>query len=315
MSYELGAQEEVIEGIRRSGREQLEKALRELRDGIHSDPVSSVHAARKAIKKERALLRLARPSLKSAHRRAANATLREAARRLSGMRDATVMVHALDGLEERYSGQLPAVTLDVVRSRLEQGRASEQERAAQSEAVAEAIQALDSVERGLEEWTFARAGWRAMKGGLERTYRDGRAAMRRARHDPTLENLHEWRKRVKDLWYDARLLSAVCGPAMCGYASEAEELSELLGDEHDLGVLAQTVAQLEAPVDLPPLLELIDRCRVQLRAEAMLVGRRLYSDPPRVFVRRTRRHWKAGRRLQSISRRRPNTRSNASSSP
>jgi hypothetical protein len=46
-----------------------------------------VHNARKAIKKERSLLRLARGAMPSEQRRRENAALREAARRLSTARD------------------------------------------------------------------------------------------------------------------------------------------------------------------------------------------------------------------------------------
>ena len=318
MAYKLRADEKLTDSVRRNAHDQLQKALKELRDGIHADPVGSVHAARKAIKKERALLRLARPTMKSAERRSENATLRDAGRRLSAMRDAEVMLQAFDALAERFTGQLPEASFRAVREQLERGRASEHQRAAQSEAVAEAIHALDGVERRVDEWSFTREGWRAIEAGLERSYRQGRAAMRTARRKPTLENLHDWRKRIKDLWYDARLLSEVGGPTLSGYAEEAKQLSELLGDDHDLGVLGQTISATadQVPVDVGPLLHLIDHRRDQLQAEAEVVGERLYAEPPRAFVRRTRRYWKAGRKAaQPISRRRPNTRANASSSP
>jgi CHAD domain-containing protein len=326
MAYELSPEEPVGTSLKRCAREQLEKAIKELRDGVHSDPVGSVHSARKAIKKERALLRLARHGLKPARRRADNRTLRDAARSLSGLRDAQVMLQALDKLAERSSGQLPDTVFAGVRKQLERGRASAQERAAQSETVAEAIQALDGVLQQVDGWKFTRKGRSAIAGGLELTYQQGRAARRRAAREPTVENLHEWRKRVKDLWYDARLLSPVCGPLMYGCAEEAEQLSELLGDDHDLGVLKQTISEINPGVgdDLAPLAELIDHRRAELQSQAMLLGRRLYAERPRSFVRRTQRYWKAGRKqatpalqtqAQPISSRRPNTRSNTSSSP
>jgi hypothetical protein len=45
--------------LRRSAREQLENAISELTDGVKVDTVTAVHDARKALKKERSLLRLA----------------------------------------------------------------------------------------------------------------------------------------------------------------------------------------------------------------------------------------------------------------
>ena len=41
---------------------------------------------------------------------------------------------------------------------------------------------------------------------LTRTYVRGRDDFKTVLEDPTSENLHEWRKRVKDLWYQEQLL-------------------------------------------------------------------------------------------------------------
>ncbi len=46
--------------------------------------------------------------------------------------------------------------------------------------------------------------------------------------------MHEWRKRVKDLWYHVTLLQDAWRPVMSALADEAHELSDRLGDEHDL---------------------------------------------------------------------------------
>ena len=51
----------------------------------------------------------------------------------------------------------------------------------------------------------------AIESGLLRSYRDGRKAFAQARREPSIEALHTWRKRVKDLWYHERLLAPACG--------------------------------------------------------------------------------------------------------
>ena len=45
--------------------------------------------------------------------------LRDAGRKLSGTRDADVMVEALDDLSERYAGQLPKRTFTAMRDSLQ----------------------------------------------------------------------------------------------------------------------------------------------------------------------------------------------------
>jgi CHAD domain-containing protein len=66
-----------------------------------------------------------------------------------------------------------------------------------------------------------------------------------ARDERSLESLHEWRKRVKDVWYHLRLLQPVCGRTVRGQAKEASRLADVLGEDHDLGVLNMTLDQIE----------------------------------------------------------------------
>jgi hypothetical protein len=67
--------------------------------------------------------------------------------------------------------------------------------------------------------------------------------------------------------------------------------ASLLGDDHDLAVLAQMVredAGLTAgpAADRDQLLELIDRRRGELVEQARTLARRLYAEPPKTFRQR-----------------------------
>ena len=89
----------------------------------------------------------------------------------------------------------------------------------------------------MADWPLERDGFEPLEDGLERTYRRGRRDLARRGKDPTAENLHEWRKRVKDLWYHCAILERSWKPVMSALADEAHELSDRLGDDHDLAVL------------------------------------------------------------------------------
>jgi len=66
VAYEFGANESARDAIIRCAGEQLDRAVAELSEGINQDPAGAVHNARKAIKKERSLLRLARGAMSAA---------------------------------------------------------------------------------------------------------------------------------------------------------------------------------------------------------------------------------------------------------
>lgn len=63
--------------------------------------------------------------------------------------------------------------------------------------------------------------------GLERSYRRGRDGFRSLGDEPSAFALHEWRKRVKDLWYQLRLLPPVWPAVLKGPGAAAAELADL----------------------------------------------------------------------------------------
>jgi CHAD domain-containing protein len=304
VAYRLELDEDVHEGIVRCAREQLDRAVSELSERIAEDPVDAIHSARKAVKKERSLLRLVRRSMPPKRRRRENAALRAAARELSAARDAEVMLGTLGKLSERYAGQLPETTFNEIRRQLELARDRLRGQLVGSALGARAVQELGAVRLRVDDWQLRRGGWQALEAGLGRSYRDGRKAFARARSRRSSAALHECRKRVKDLWYQERLLGSICGPTVRGQAKDAHQLADLLGDDHDLGVLrgALTRGDVHAPADLDAVVSLIDHRRNQLQTEAIYLGDRVYAEKPKAFIRRLRRSWTAGCRRAAAER-------------
>jgi CHAD domain-containing protein len=298
MSYRLQADETVRDGLRRCAGEQLDRAIDELTTGVHDDPVDAVHDARKALKKARSLLRLGRGSLDSRDRRRENAALRDAGQALSSVRDTEVKVQAADDLSRRYTGRLPQSSFDAVRRHLDADRGPARQRLLQSGLTDQVAEELRLVRQRIDAMPVRDGGWPALAPGLLRSYRRGRDAMKLARTDPTVENLHEWRKRTKDLWYHLRMLKPMAPGIIGGHADEADELSDLLGEDHDLAVLQESLRHGagDLAIDLDAVLELIDHRREQLQADALVVGTRLYTEPCKAFERRLHNYWKAWRR-------------------
>jgi CHAD domain-containing protein len=308
MAYKFRPDESVRSGILRCSREQLDRALIELSEGVATDPVEAIHTARKAIKKQRSLLRLARGAMTSEQRRRENAALREAARGLGGARDADVMIASIGQLFERFAGQLPAAAFQTIQAHLEARRGHR----GGSVVDDRVLQELAAVRGRVDLWQLHTAGWEALENGLLRSYRRGRRAFARARvvgemEDldvvGEMEHLHEWRKRVKDLWYHERLLAPTCGATVRGHAEELDRLSDLLGDDHDLALLRQELTDDGTPVAVgsDAVVNLIDHRRAELQTEAMRIGERLYVETPKAFRIRMRASWTAGCELARAS--------------
>ena len=303
MPYRFTADETVQDGVRRCAREQLDAAVAELTTRVEDDPVEAVHDARKDLKKARSLLRLTRAAIDRDERRRENKALRDAGRALSSARDAEVMLQALDDVADHFVGQVPQTTFEAIRRHLDSERDAARQQMFTAGLPGQTADKLKSVRARIDDWPIRRGEWKALEPGLLRSYKRGRKAMATARSARTVEALHEWRKRSKDLWYHLRMLKPLSPGIVAGQAKEAHALSDLLGDDHDLAVLRGTLASGAGglAVDLDAVIELIDRRREQLQAEAFRVGGRLYAESPKAFGRRLHSYWKVWRPAPALT--------------
>jgi CHAD domain-containing protein len=300
MAYRLRFDEAVGDGVRRVCLDQLSGAVAALRDP-GEDRASTVHEARKSVKKTRAVLRLARSSLDKPTYRSELDALRDAGRLLSGVRDSDVLVQTVDKLAERFAGQLPAVAFTTLRREVARASAG----ARDGDPSAEAADALDAITARVRQWPLDDARWSSIRSDATRLYARGRSEAKASRGTSDPEPLHEWRKRVKDLWYLERLFRDAWPGVLKAEADEAGRLGDLLGDDHDLAVLAEFLenhpATTGARADLADVGRLIEQRRAELQAEARSVGRRLYAPAPKAFDARLKRLIRAARDEQQVA--------------
>jgi CHAD domain-containing protein len=294
-AFSLVADETVPDGVRRIARGQLEAAIDFL--GGDGDREAAVHETRKSIKRTRTVLRLARGDLDAATYRFENDTLRNIARRLAVSRDSQVMVETLEAVSERFSAEIPLEQLEGFRSRLRTEHEEAQRRLETDRLLLDsAIRQLEAARARVPGWTLAHDDFRALAPGLRRIHRRGRRAFGRAREEPSTENLHELRKRAKDLWHAMQILRNAAPSKLRKIRRGAHELSDLLGEHHDLAVLRTTALrhrrEFTDPAALAALLGVIDRRRAQLERQAREEADPLYATKPKALVRSVERRWR-----------------------
>ncbi|WP_462330243.1 CHAD domain-containing protein [Thiohalocapsa halophila] len=285
MRFELQPGESAGTGLRRVARGLMDETLAQLDDPAQPRE-TTVHEARKSMKKLRGLLRLVRPAVPELYR-TENAALRDAAAELSALRDADVALETFDrviatapaaaeprastgaahgGLDAESAANLPGepepAALDTVawaplRARLAAWRAEAQAADGQPEARIRAFreQLLAARERAAD-WCLPPADEEASAfavfgRGLKKTYKRGRKAMTRAYAQPGVAAFHDWRKRTKYLGYHLRLLRPAWPDLLRAQRTAVKALSDRLGDDHDLAVLDELLVELrddEAPV-------------------------------------------------------------------
>jgi CHAD domain-containing protein len=281
--YRLQAKDSPLEGIGRVARGQLDLAVGSLEDADGKRRVAGIHEARKSLKRLRTLVRLSRDLLGPELYRHEATLFRDAGRSLSEARDAQVLLQTLDALVRAYPQELGPVAA-AVREALSAAGSGEAD-----EDPAALVGTLSDARVRVASWPLPESGGLgSLADGFERLYRRGRRAERAAREEPTTENLHELRKRAKDLWYAAQLLRDAQPKRMKKLARRAQRVSDLLGEDHDLAVLlehAQARANRLQPADLELLRRLASKRRRALQREALAESQRLYRRKPGKLAR------------------------------
>lgn len=288
--------EPLPEALRRMALGQLDLAIELLGDesagaGRLLDK-EAIHDIRKALKRLRALVRLLRAELGERQYKREHAILRDAARRLAGARDAEVMVGTLDALLERHPRELGRrhPLLELRKQLVAERAAAEQTTLGDRATREKVLRKLSGLRERARQWDLPeRPGIALVERDLRRIYRDGRERKLRVARGKGGGGraAHAWRKRVKDLRYAAEILG------QRPLARRADRLAELLGEEHDLAVLA---GLLPPPGRAPfkgkrgkrarkALLARIARRRQRLRKRALREGERVYGRRPKKFVR------------------------------
>ena len=283
-AYRLQPGEDLAEGIRRIARGQVDLARDELQGG--GDAGASVHEARKAFKRQRALLRLVRDEIGDDVYRRENATYRGLGRALAGARDAEVIAQALDAVVERAGDEIPDGTFAGLREVLEgEARDADDRLGDQPDVIGRVVAMLGNARLRIDAWPLPTGDDTApLAPGLRRIYRRGRRAWRAAEKHTDTEHLHELRKRAKDLWHAGQIARPASPKKLRKISRRAHDLSDVVGEDHDLAVLLDAAAEREhvlAPGERELLASLVGARRAELQHEALERARRLYSRKPR----------------------------------
>jgi len=293
MSYQLKNNESFSEGIKRIVIEQIDTALDNLKPTVRNKD-EAIRDARVCIKKIRAVLRLIRDSLGKTTYEEEDAQYRDAAQKLSKVRDSAAMIEITNKLVEHFSDQLAPHAFDSVRSLLRHSRKTQpQDR---TKAMTAAARSLRETRKRLQEWPHV-GQRRSLSRGLRRVFKNGRAHFDTAYDQPGVKNFHEWRIQVKHLHYQTHVLRPIWQQMMKALEAELKTLAKYLSEDHDLALLRDKVSEHLAKADdrteIETLVALIDQRRNELEISARVLGTRIYAEKPRAFAGRNLIYWRA----------------------
>ncbi|HCR33912.1 MAG TPA: hypothetical protein DIV57_11115 [Stenotrophomonas sp.] len=233
------------------GESVRKRAIQECRSIIAAlsasdDPHAAIHAARKAIRRLRALLALLHDSaleLDDADRR-----LQRLGDSLSDLRDAHVVVQAAVYLQDAHAAEAwPGIIARLVqrRDRLLQEALQRDPRFDRR------VRRVVIVQEQLAKQPWAKLRRSTLRSNLERSQRRARKAALRASDDGGTDAIHRWRRKVRRLRMQldvAQALKLHAGHAerKSSDARALHRLSDVLGERQDLQLLRNLVRAMPA---------------------------------------------------------------------
>lgn len=282
MSYAIDPKAPVQDGLRRVAIEEMEWAIAEALD-TSLDHQSAIHQARKRCKRIRALLALFRGALPN--RVAESQPFRTLGNALAPLRNADALIEAFDRLETAVDGEAWA-RLQPIRVALVSHRSN----------VTESGVGPDRLRRFLAEgmrdacarvptWRLACEGWAALEPGFVHEYGRARKALEFFGPDASGERVHDLRKAVKRHGCHTLLVEGGSEDRPSARRASLDSLGDLLGDDHDLGILLELSPQLALPRALGDSLESVIGARQAIcREQASALADRLFAEDTAVFA-------------------------------
>jgi CHAD domain-containing protein len=215
--------------------------------------------------------------------------LRKIGRLISEVRDAEVRLETVRQLREFARGRKRSFreTEELLAFELDSFLA------AFSDWPDEAKQRLTQSLDRIRAWPLDDLRCKQLRKCVQKTYQRGRRALNAAIEKTSTKNLHTFRKRAKELWYQLRILRPLAPAVFAELNDELKAIGQYLGQVHDLAFVAERLSAIGSARKHGDriLNALIDSREQEIEQTAIALGERFYAERPRQFARRVARYF------------------------
>ncbi|WKN30712.1 CHAD domain-containing protein [Porifericola rhodea] len=305
MSLRINLQETIPSNVERIMQSFLEDCKTSLQN---DEPHKAIHQTRKNMKKMRAFCRLLRDEIGNKNFKKTNTFYRDVARQISEERDISAMQETLIMLHDELDVQLCGQAYTDIKNHFSSRKAAVTRlRINRDRILDKVMDDLKNADKYHQKWKVKNRGFDVFAKGVEITYTRCQKAMKLAYKKKDTEHFHEWRKRCKYLRYEVDFLRDIWKEPMSTLESELHQLTDYLGNDHDLAVLKSYIQgmQYENEEAIAAIFALIDTKRKEYQKLAKPLGQRILWEAPDQFVSRLASYWKYGLKEFSIKQEQP----------
>lgn len=255
----------------------------------------SIHEMRKNIKKIRGILRLVRYEIGKDNYEALNAFYREIANTIAVLRDDTSQIELLKGMQLNLRSAEISRAIASAISQVKVRRKKEFARFYADDLHHNISKLLKNKLQDYGELTIVGDPDSFIFKGIKKVYRKARTAMEATEELNSRELYHDLRKQVKYLMYHLSIISHTLSPTFQRYVSDLNELSDHLGNLHDLDlfnaqVLNPELIKLKEP-SREALLKHIYRRRSYLKRKIHRLGDSVFRFTDKEFSQHIYSNW------------------------
>jgi CHAD domain-containing protein len=234
----------------------------------------AIHEVRLLIKRARALLWFARPSLDRTVEAEARTQLRKAAHLLAGQRDIEVAQATFERMLKEVDSSRKREAVEKASQALRERQVAPDTKARQTveKAVKVVCAELDEFAQAVE----SSAKWPSAAKRTEKAFRLMRKTGRKARRTQADADFHAWRKKAKRLLYLLELRDGDPGRRGERLLQRIDQLQSTLGDDHDCVVAAgQIPARNGVRASARAVSKILGKRQRRLRKKSRKLARRI----------------------------------------
>ena len=233
----LKNKESADEDIKRILDDQIDIALSHLEIESDNNFDESVHEVRKCIKRIRAVIRLIRDDIGKQKYRKENFFFRDINRNMSELRSINVNIETLVKLDSDESAGYKALIYHFIelKEKIIYKLCLEDDR------LGKVVKMLKKGKKRTGQILIKNKDFDILFLGFIRVFNQCLSSMILAKNEPSNINLHEWRKKVKYLYYQSQVLKPVLPEELVIYIPKLDKLADYLGEDHDLAELEDTL--------------------------------------------------------------------------
>jgi CHAD domain-containing protein len=206
--------------------------------------------------------------------------LRDAATRLSPLRDAEVQIQSLDLLERTDTSG--SADLNSLRNGLVD--IAKQNRMNTNRRMQRILDYLQKSQKSVTVWNLERIRGKDVERRIRRFYRRGRSSLDLCLASDDPEVFHLFRKQVKQLWYALRITNRFWPDKASNLIAQLGEIAETAGRERDLILLLSTIRHGPKNAQASRLTRLLEDQIPKLRKEALNSSVRFFEEKPKAFT-------------------------------